>query len=102
MAGTTPAAVSSNESRLPAAIVVDAAALLQVVPSPLIVQVTAVSTPSSRSVTVTELPTPGAEVATTARSCAIRLAFGESVWASPSTAPAVEIPTADANIVPPL
>ena len=93
--------VTLSESFLPAEIVAEAEALLHVVtPEPVIVHATAVSMPSARKVTVTEASAPGAVVATTARSFAVSVAFGESVSTSPSVALTVAMPVTGANIVP--
>ena len=97
-----PVDVSFSETRLPALTVAEAELFEHVVPSPETVHVTDVSAPSARTVTVTVFPRPGAALVLTARSLAVRLAFGDSISMSDSTAVAWPMPVAAANIVLPL
>jgi hypothetical protein len=85
--------LACSDNVLPAPIWATEPVFEHVVEAPLIVQLSAVSTPSSRSVTVIAFPTPGATVACTARLCAEMTRAGDSVSTTSSLRFAAVVPT---------
>ena len=94
--GTLPVEVISSESALLPGIVVLVSEFVQLVDMPAIVQLSGVSEPSDRTVSVTVFPAPGAAVDRTERFVATKGFVGARVWASASVAVTIVGPVTEA------